>query len=150
MKIKDIIAALVVFSLLTLVIIYEYRVSVEQIPSSASDRRENALFDGVTSKELSRLIAKKSNVTIIDVRSPGEYEDGQIPGAISIPFSEIKSKSTQHNKNDALILYCESGPWSKVAYNDLKELGFENIRILTNGIVGWKWEIKGELVTENG
>lgn len=145
MKFKDKVAAIIVLFLLFLVLRYEYLVSVKQVPSSATRKNEESLFNGLTSNELFRLISNKHEFILIDVRSSVEYDKGHIPGALSIPFSEIKSKIGQFNKTDSIILYCESGPWSRVAYNDLKKLGFENVRILINGIVGWKWEIGGEL-----
>lgn len=145
MKFKDLVSAIVVILLLFLVLRYEYTESVKQIPSSRSNTKQDALFDGVTSSELSRLIENKHNFILIDVRTSSEYKKEHIPGAVSIPFSQIKSKINQFKKSDAIILYCESGPWSRVAYNDLKKMGFQNIRILINGIVGWKWEIGGQV-----
>ena len=149
MKLKDKISAVVVIFLLFLVIRYEYNESIKQIPSSAVKENKESLFDGLTSNELSRLIANKHKLILIDVRSAGEFDRGHIPGAISIPFSEIKSKINQYDKKESIILYCESGPWSRAAYKDLKNLGFENLRILINGIVGWKWEIKGQLESKS-
>ena len=149
MKLKDIITALIVLLLLFLVILYEYKESKKQIPTSASKENKESLFNGVTSNELSRLIENKHKFLLIDVRTKSEFNKGHISGAISIPFSQIKSDISQYNKKDSIILYCESGPWSKVAYKDLKNLGFDNVRILINGIVGWKWEIKGTLTTSD-
>ncbi|MDH3974990.1 MAG: rhodanese-like domain-containing protein [Deltaproteobacteria bacterium] len=145
MKFKDKVSVAVVLFLLFLALRYEYMESVRQIPSSRSNENKEALFDGITSSELSRLITNKHEFVLIDVRSSGEYRKGRIPGALSIPFSGIKSKISRYNKSDTIILYCESGPWSRVAYSELKKMGFENIRILINGIVGWKWEIGGQL-----
>lgn len=71
---------------------------------------------------------------IIDVREPGEYQDGHVSGAINLPASKLMGDLQELNdvdKNTEIILYCRSGARSNVAMNILKTKGFTN---LTNGI----------------
>jgi hypothetical protein len=66
----------------------------------------------VSTEEMEKLVAMspdKGNFTLIDSRPGIKYQEGHIPGAISIPFpkmSEMKDKLPQ-DKNRLLVFYCE-------------------------------------------
>lgn len=80
--------------------------------------------------ELKELV-KDANTTIIDVRSPWEFESGNYPGAINIPLEEISQRVAEFEAFEGpIVLYCRSGNRSGMALNFLKQQGFEN---LTNG-----------------
>ena len=72
---------------------------------------------------------------IVDVRSPQEYQEGHIIGAISIPEYEIKREAGNKlkNKNDTIVVYCSSGGRSKKAQKVLKKLGYQNVYNLYEG-----------------
>lgn len=145
MKSKDIIPIFIVMILLLSFIYYEYKVSIQQIPAAGNNAAGKALYKGVSSKELSEMMKMNNNLSIIDVRNEGDFNDGHIPGAISIEYPKVEEKLKNYDKNDLIIIYCESGPWSRLTYEKLKKKGFHNIKILINGLVGWKWEINGEI-----
>lgn len=79
----------------------------------------------------------KNGVTIIDVRSKQEYEEGHLNGAILIPEYEIKEKikNIVKNKNEKILVYCSSGLRSKQAQEELINLGYKNVYNLKDGIV---------------
>lgn len=61
---------------------------------------------------------------VIDVRTKDEYNTGHIVNAINIPYDEI-SENIEISKDKVLFVYCRSGKRSNIAYNTLKELGYE-------------------------
>jgi rhodanese-related sulfurtransferase len=76
---------------------------------------------------------------LIDVRSPEEYADGHIPGAINMPHENINgylSKLEQH-KNKPIIIYCRSGRRAKLAMKVLQEHDFTDVMHLEGDILGW-------------
>lgn len=79
----------------------------------------------------------KNGVTIIDVRSKQEYEEGHLNGAILIPEYEIKEKikNIVENKDEKILVYCSSGLRSKQAQEELINLGYKNVYNLKDGIV---------------
>lgn len=79
---------------------------------------------------------QKEGIILIDVRSPQEYREGHIDGAISIPEYEIKKKVEKilKDKNRKIIVYCSSGGRSKKAQKALKKLGYKNVYNLYNGL----------------
>lgn len=88
--------------------------------------------------ELEELIQlQKEGAIIIDVRSPQEYEEGHINGAILIPEYEIEKsiESKVRDKNQNIVVYCSSGSRSKKAQKILKKLGYENVYNLYNGFI---------------
>ena len=72
---------------------------------------------------------------VIDVRSPQEYREGYIDGAISIPEYEIKKKIENMvlDKDKNIVVYCSSGGRSKKAQKVLKKLGYQNVYNLYEG-----------------
>lgn len=80
-------------------------------------------------------ILKNSGGILVDVRSPKEYEEGHMEGAISIPEYEIKKKAKilLPNKEKVIIVYCSSGGRSKKAKEELEGMGYKHIYNLYNG-----------------
>ena len=146
MKLKDIIAFSTVFALLLAVVFYEYNVSVKQIPSKDGEISDRTFYQGISAKKLSEIIEKGVDFTLLDVRSTSKYKDAHIPGAISLEYPRIDGTLNSFPKNNLIVLYCESGPWSRLAYDKFIENNFTNVKLLVNGFVGWKWEIDGEVV----
>ena len=81
----------------------------------------------ITIEQLKR--KQKNGAVIIDVRSPQEFAEGHIEGAILIPEYDIISKMQGiiNNKNEEIVLYCSSGIRSKRAKKKLKEMGYKNV-----------------------
>lgn len=88
-------------------------------------------FRGISKEQIEKVVKEAKsdkNVTILDVRSPLEFEEGHIEGAILIPEYEIQSKveSIIRNKNQKIYAYCSSGIRSQKAIKKLKSLGYTN------------------------
>ena len=65
--------------------------------------------------------------TLVDVRSPGEFEGGHIEGAINVPVGELASKLGQIPKDRAVVVYCASGMRSARAATALREAGYQDV-----------------------
>lgn len=63
---------------------------------------------------------------VIDVRTPQEFAQGHIEGAINIDHSVIGQEIAKAKvaKDDNVILYCRSGRRSEVALDTLKKMGY--------------------------
>ena len=72
---------------------------------------------------------------LIDVRSPGEFGRGSIPGARNIPVDEIRGRISElTNKN--ILVNCQVGQRGHTATMLLKELGFNAVN-LDGGYLTW-------------
>ena len=83
--------------------------------------------DDIQIEELKKF--QKEGAIIIDVRSPQEYREGHIDGAISIPEYDIKKEIEKIvlDKNKNIVVYCSSGGRSKKAQKILNKLGYQNV-----------------------
>ena len=95
--------------------------------------REMQDFD-VDLEQMKRMT--KQGAVLIDVRSPQEYNEGHINGAILIPDYEIKKRINNiiTNKQQPIILYCSTGNRSKKVQKELIKDGFSQIYNLYNGL----------------
>ena len=91
----------------------------------------------ITKEDLSSYI--KEGAIIIDVRSPQEYREGHVDGAISIPDYQIK-KSIYKNikeKDKLIVLYCSTGHRSQSVQKVLENMGYSNVYNVYEGIIIW-------------
>ena len=77
------------------------------------------LFDFFQKKDINsgvRSFRSENRAMLIDVREPGEFKQGHIPGARNIPLAKIENaKSAIHDKDMPLYVYCQSGSRSSRA-----------------------------------
>lgn len=71
-------------------------------------------------------LSSAAKEVIIDVRTPQEFAQGHIEGAINIDHSVIAQEiaKAQVAKDDDVILYCRSGRRSGIAMNQLQKMGY--------------------------
>ncbi len=84
----------------------------------------------------------ESGYIILDVRTPEEFGDGHIPGAINVPNETIGSGEIPElpDKEQLILVYCRSGNRSKQASEKLAALGYTNI-VEFGGIRDWPGEV---------
>ena len=89
---------------------------------------------GITMADLKKL--GKEGAILLDVRSPQEYKEGHLNGAISLPEYEIRENVEKilKNKKEVIIVYCSSGSRSKKAQKELIEMGYETVYNLPNAL----------------
>lgn len=79
------------------------------------------------------------NEMIIDVREKLEYDKEHIPGAQSIPVSELEGRYSELNKDSPIKIVCNfGGQRSHKAIEILKEKGFQNVEIIEGGMCNWE------------
>lgn len=121
-------------------VVYE---SPEQMVALAKERTTS-----IEMEEFKKIYGGEDYFILLDVRTITEYENGYIPGAVSIPRGvlefRIGSESVWDNfglyipeKNDPIIIYCKSGNRSVLAAETLQELGYTNVKYLEGGWTQW-------------
>ena len=83
---------------------------------------------------------KSVNQTIIDVRTPEEYNEGHIDGAVNINFNDenFKDKIEKLDKSKPVYVYCRSGKRSSAASAEMSKAGFNKVFDLEGGILNWE------------
>jgi rhodanese-related sulfurtransferase len=82
---------------------------------------------------------KSINQTIIDIRTPYEFKQGFIKGAVNINYYDRKflEDFVNYDKNEPLFLYCRSGSRTSSASKKLTKAGFLKVYDLRGGIMNW-------------
>ena len=98
----------------------------------------------ISMDEAITMMEEESGFIILDVRTPEEFADQHIPGAINIPNETIGTEKIPQlpDKDQLILVYCRSGNRSKQASEKLVALGYTNI-VEFGGINDWP----GETVT---
>lgn len=98
-------------------------------------------FESITPKQAYSLLQNDENITLLDVRTPEEFAEGHIEGAILIPVQVLNESLSklQSAKGGKVIVYCHSGNRSVAASRILVKNGFLPLNV-KGGISGWKSE----------
>ncbi len=82
---------------------------------------------------------KSINQTIIDIRTPQEYKQGYIEGAVNINYfdSSFLDQVSKFDKSKPIFIYCRSGNRTSSASKKLLKLGFTEVYDLQGGIISW-------------
>lgn len=77
-------------------------------------------------KQLHSYLDNNGQVLLIDVRTPGEYDKGHIPGAINVPIGELASKIREMKvaKDRTIVTTCDHGGRSSQAAMELQKMGY--------------------------
>jgi len=77
-------------------------------------------------------LRREQNITLVDVRSIQEYNEGHMPGAILLQSFEAEKKAERvlKDKSTFIVLYCSSGIRSKKVAKILIKKGYKNVNIL--------------------
>lgn len=88
---------------------------------------------------------------ILDVREPGEYTQGHIPGALNVPRGLLEAKADLEyaareprlaDRNQPIIVHCASGVRSAFATDVLQVMGFTNVKSMSGGFTAWEQSSK--------
>ncbi len=95
-------------------------------------------------KEIDTVAAQAQLATslILDVREPGEYATGHLPGAINIPRGLLEFKIDSHpdfqgRQQSAIVVYCQTGGRSALATLVLNQLGYVQAVSMAGGFKAW-------------
>jgi glyoxylase-like metal-dependent hydrolase (beta-lactamase superfamily II)/rhodanese-related sulfurtransferase len=87
--------------------------------------------------ELKHWQDEKRDVQIIDVRQPGEYRAGHVPGAISAPLAHLAEQLSNLDPNRQTAVICAGGYRSSAAVGILARHGFRNLFNVIGGTSAW-------------
>jgi rhodanese-related sulfurtransferase/predicted transcriptional regulator len=109
---------------------------VDQIVREAFTSRDS--LTPMEPKEVLKL-ARKGEVTVIDVRPRDEFHAGHVKGAINIPLEELGQHLSELPRDREIVAYCR-GPYCVLAFEAVEELRRQGFRArrLEDGFPEWK------------
>jgi rhodanese-related sulfurtransferase len=84
--------------------------------------------------------AADSRFVLLDVRTPKEYGEERIAGAVMIDYLSpaFRDQVAKLDREKTYLVYCRTGNRSNGALKVMRELGFRNLLHLAGGITKWK------------
>ena len=108
--------------------------------SSSTYAQDSTAGKTVSQKRFQRM-TKKKNAVLLDVRTPGEFNEGHIPGSIQLNVQnaeEFNAGIATLDKKKTYLLYCRSGKRSNQAKMQMKAAGFKKLFDLEGGFSQWQ------------
>lgn len=84
-----------------------------------------SIFSGGKKADLKVLL--EQGAYLVDVRTPGEFAAGNIPGSVNIPLDKLASQLSKFENKKNIIVFCRSGNRSGQAKSILEQNGFTNV-----------------------
>ncbi len=79
---------------------------------------------------------------LLDVRTPGEYREGHIPGSKNIPLQTLdEAQEIIENKDTPIFVHCLSGGRSRQATAILQQMGYSNVKNI-GGISAYRGKVE--------
>ncbi|ADL54363.1 FAD-dependent oxidoreductase [Gallionella capsiferriformans] len=88
-----------------------------------------------------RLLAKSSELQLIDVRTAEEYEFGSIATARNFDVNQIREHLDELDRNAPVVVFCQIGLRGYLAYRILKQHGFTQVSNLSGGYKTYSWAV---------
>ena len=103
-------------------------------PTTTTATYKNASVD--EAYQLIQDNASNPDFIIIDVRTPGEYADGHIAGAVLVDLNSgsFDTDIIKQDKSKTYLVYCHSGNRSATASGKMARFGFTDVTNMTGGI----------------
>ena len=93
----------------------------------------------VTGEDVRHLVSEGTDVVVVDIREPSEWEKGHIPGAVHCPRGvlELNLPHALPDADTPIVLYCGGGGRSALAADALQSMGYTDVASMAGGFRGW-------------
>ena len=126
------------------------RIGFDQVVGSLADPVESFLTNSWLVDQASRLsvgqLASRlntvPNLQLIDVRNPGETENGTMPGAQLVSLSQLLDNLDALDPNAPTVVHCAGGYRSSIAASLLRANGFSDVSDLLGGYLAWTQPVR--------
>ena len=108
----------------------------------AAPAKRTSGYRKINMEQAASMMATENEYILLDVRTPEEFREKHIPGAINIANETIGSEEIPElpDKEQLILVYCRSGNRSKQASEKLAAMGYTNI-VEIGGIHDWPGDV---------
>ncbi len=97
----------------------------------------------LTARHAAQRIATMPDLQVVDVRSPGEFAGGTLPGAVNLPLPRLRELTPTLDPTRPVLVHCAGGYRSIAAASMLRAHGFDDVSDLIGGWQAWQTERDG-------
>jgi rhodanese-related sulfurtransferase len=97
----------------------------------------------VTVEQAQKLMQQRAgqkDFVVLDVRTPGEFSEGHLAGAVNVDLlaPDFAARLSAMDRGKSYLVYCRTGNRSTKAVHTMEQLGFRSVHHMVSGIVGWE------------
>lgn len=108
------------------------------IKAWVASRGDIAALPQISAKEIKKRLKDSIPPTILDVRTPAEWDQRHIEGSVFLPFDILlKDQSCSRVPEGDVVILCRTGYRANIAGSILQSRGRGNIQVLAGGITAW-------------
>jgi hydroxyacylglutathione hydrolase len=91
----------------------------------------------LTARQLADAQTALPDLVLLDVRGPGERDQGYVEGSVHIPLGQLRDRTGELDPARPVVIYCAGGYRSSIAASLLRSSGFADVSDLIGGYQGW-------------
>ncbi|MCR1822815.1 MULTISPECIES: rhodanese-like domain-containing protein [Terrisporobacter] len=105
---------------------------------------DTVTYTNVTGSEFEKLAAEKTDAVVLDLRDAKDFEKSSVENAVNIPMDEFEAKASEQlkDKNQEILLYCNTGTRTSEASQILEKNGYTNVVNSIDGVKEYEFKLK--------
>lgn len=121
---------------------YPVQVTAVSLRILSEEEVKSMQYQVISAEDAKVMMEDGSPYVLLDVRTPAEFKEGHIEGALLLPNTEIEEKASSilPDKEARILVYCRSGNRSEEAALKLIDMGYSNVYDF-GGIIDWPYDI---------
>lgn len=108
--------------------------------ANALRNKLDGIMESLEPEEVYNKRQKGEDFLFLDVRSPKEYEEIRLGGTLLIPLGALRGRLNELPRDKEIIPFCKISLRGYEAAMILKAAGFQKVRYMEGGILGWPYE----------
>ncbi|MBT8044614.1 MAG: rhodanese-like domain-containing protein [Verrucomicrobiae bacterium] len=128
------------FPTLSLVLLASCNLTEPENAGTTGDSEPVWKVDDISATKAARLKEKHPDIVVLDVRTPGEFAEGHVKGAVNVDFksADFEKNIAKLDGSQTYVIHCRSGNRSGKALPVLKKSGFGKVYHMDGGFNEWK------------
>jgi len=121
--------------IMTIFLLVSVAAAVTLIQRNPEQKNEQSLPAEITLKQAKERF--DDGTFLLDVRTPEEWNEMHVEGAVLIPLDELPNRLAEVPKDEPVMVICRSGNRSQAGRDILKNAGFQQVTSVAGGINQW-------------